>query len=114
LLTEYLINTVGEHIIATTKIRNIYGAIQSFIFPILAFLYCSPFSYRSSNFAIAKVVAIVRREITLERKPSKKKQRTDTKKDAKMIKSDNFTRNNREKSNIAIFFADCIVFSRPG
>jgi hypothetical protein len=35
--------------------------------------------------------------ITLERKPSKKKQRTDTKKDAKRIKS-----NNREKSNIAI------------
>ena len=34
--------------------------------------------------------------------PSKKKQRTDTKKDAKRIKSDNFTRNNREKSNIAI------------
>ena len=30
------------------------------------------------------------------------KQRTDTKKDAKRIKSDNFTRGNREKSNIAI------------
>ena len=29
-------------------------------------------------------------------KPSKKKQRTDTNKDTKMIKSDNFTRNNRE------------------
>ena len=27
--------TVGENIIATTKIRNDYGAIQSFIFPIL-------------------------------------------------------------------------------
>ena len=40
--------------------------------------------------------------ITLERKSSKKKQRTDTKKDAKRIKSDNFTRGNREKSNIAI------------
>ena len=40
--------------------------------------------------------------ITLERKPSEKKQRTDTKKDAKVIKSDNFTRSNREKSNIAI------------
>ena len=32
----------------------------------------------------------------------KKKQRTDTKKDAKRIKSDNFTRSNREKSNNAI------------
>ena len=37
-----------------------------------------------------------------EREPSKKKQRTDTKKDAKKIRSDNFTRNNREKSDIAI------------
>jgi len=33
---------------------------------------------------------------------TKKKQRNDTKKDAKIIKSDNFTRSNREKSNIAI------------
>ena len=39
---------------------------------------------------------------TLERKPLKKKQRTYIKKDAKRIKSDNFTRSNREKSNIAI------------
>jgi hypothetical protein len=34
--------------------------------------------------------------------PSKKKQRTETKKDAKRMNSDNFTRSNREKSNIAI------------
>ena len=27
-------HTVGENIIATTKIRNNYGAIQLFIFPI--------------------------------------------------------------------------------
>ena len=47
-------------------------------------------------------IAIVGRAITLERKPSKKKQRTDIKKDAKMVKSNNFTRGNREKSNIAI------------
>jgi hypothetical protein len=40
--------------------------------------------------------------ITLKREPSKKKQRTDTKKDAKRIKSDNFARNKREKSNITI------------
>ena len=37
-----------------------------------------------------------------EREPSKKKQRTDINKDAKMIRNDNFTRGNREKSNIAI------------
>ena len=53
-----------------------------------------PYNYRSSNYCD--------RTITLEREPSKKKQRTDTKKDAKRIKSDNFTRVNREKSNIAI------------
>ena len=47
-------------------------------------------------------IAIVGRAITLGRKPSKKKQRTETKKDAKVIKSDNFTRSNREMSNIAI------------
>jgi hypothetical protein len=47
-------------------------------------------------------IAIVGRAITLERKPSKKKQRTDTKKDAKRIKSDKFERSNREKSNIEI------------
>ena len=29
------LDTVGENIIATTKIRNNYGAIQSFKFPIL-------------------------------------------------------------------------------
>jgi hypothetical protein len=39
---------------------------------------------------------LIGRAITLERKPSKKKQRTDTKKDAKRIKSDNFTRSKRE------------------
>ena len=40
--------------------------------------------------------------ITLERELSKKKQRTDIKKYAKRIKSDNSTRSKREKSNIAI------------
>ena len=39
---------------------------------------------------------------TLKRKLSKKKQRTDTKKDAKRIKSDNFTRSIRKESNISI------------
>ena len=37
-----------------------------------------------------------------KRETSKKKQKTDTKKDARRIRSDNFTRGNREKSRIAI------------
>jgi hypothetical protein len=35
-----------------------------------------------------------------EREPSKKKQRTDTKKGAKRIKSDNFTRSNIKKLKV--------------
>ena len=54
-------------------------------------------------------IAIVGRAITLEREPSKKKQRTDTKNDAKRIKSDNFTRSNREKSNIAITILEILM-----
>ena len=71
-------------------------------------LYCFPYSYRSSNFcdsnscrSFTLLKALVKnkgRVITLERKPSKKKKRTDTKKDTKRIKSDNFTRSNREKT----------------
>jgi hypothetical protein len=47
---------------------------------------------------------IIGRAINLERErePSKKKQRTDSKKDSKRIKSDNFTRSNGEKFNITI------------
>ena len=36
-ILKHLWYTVGENIIATTKIRNNYVAIQSFIFPILNF-----------------------------------------------------------------------------
>ena len=56
--------TVGENIIATIKIRNNFCyPLKMIIFPILrqqywTFLYCFLFSYRSSNFAIAKVVAL--------------------------------------------------------
>ena len=50
----------------------------------------------------ATTFAIVGSAITLEREPLKKKQRTDTKNDAERIKSNNFTKSNREKSNIAI------------
>ena len=39
-------------------------------------------------------MAIVGRALNLEREPLKKKQRTDTKKDGKMIKIDNFTKMN--------------------
>ena len=35
-LEFYKLGTVGENIITTTKIRNNYGAIQSFIFPTIA------------------------------------------------------------------------------
>ena len=58
------LNTVGENIIATIKMRNIFCyPLKMVIFPILrkqywTFLYCSQFSYRSSNFAIAKVGAL--------------------------------------------------------
>ena len=38
----------------------------------------------------------------MEKEPSKKKQRTDTKKDVKRMKRDDFIGSNREKSNIAI------------
>ena len=36
-------------------------------------------------------------------------QRTNTKKDAKRIKSDNFTRNNREITNIAIAILEKLI-----
>ena len=66
-------------------------------------------------------IAIVGRAMTLEREPSKKKPRNDTKKAAKRIKSDNFTRSNKRKlmirwhHNFSYFggsnniFADCML-----
>ena len=51
-------------------------------------------------------ITIVGKAITFKRKPSKKKQRTNIKKDAMRIKSENFTRGNREKFNIAITILD--------
>ena len=52
--------TPGENIIATIKMRN---KLEMVIFSILrlqywTFLYCSPFSYHSSNFATAKVFTL--------------------------------------------------------
>ena len=48
-ITEYMLYTIGKNIIATPKIRNNYGAIQSFIFPIL-----HPFWYKFfASFLIA-------------------------------------------------------------
>ena len=58
--------------------------------------YLITIAFKSEKEHTSIAIAIVGRAITLERKPSKKKQRTDTKKDAKRIKSDNFTRSNRE------------------
>ena len=51
---------VGENIIATIKMRNNFCyPLKMVIFcDFFIFLYCSPFSYRSSNFEIAKVVAL--------------------------------------------------------
>ena len=43
---------------------------------------------------------MIGRAITLEKESSKQKQRTDTKKDAKRIKINNFTRSKREKSKL--------------
>ena len=89
-----------------------------------SFLYCFPYSYRSSNYcdsnscrsftllkALAKsngnLIAIafksekLGRAITLEREPSKKSKELIQKRMQKE-KSDKFTRINREESNIAI------------
>ena len=91
--------------------------LQSFVDWFMAcFLYCFPYSSRSSNYCDSNscrsfmlLKALAKSNCNLfaiafksEKEPSKKKQRTDNKKDAKRIKSDNFTRNNREKSNIAV------------
>ena len=66
-----------------------------------------PYSYRSSNYCDSNSWRSFTRNSDNHRysdgrMPSKKKQRTDTKKDAKRIKSNNFTRRNRDKSNIDI------------
>ena len=59
------VNTVGENIIATIKMRNYFCyPLKMVIFTILrqqywTFLQWSTFSYRSSNFAIAKVVVLI-------------------------------------------------------
>ena len=67
-------------------------------------------AFKKRERATTIAIVIVRRAITLERKPSQKKQRTDTKKDTNRIKSDNFTRSNREKSNITIaILKKCII-----
>jgi hypothetical protein len=64
LVHAIILLTVGENIIATIKMRNnCCYPLKMAIFQILreqyrTFLYCSPCSYRSSNFAIAKVVAL--------------------------------------------------------
>ena len=57
------IKGVGFHIaLQIGKKKNIRGRYRvevAYWITFLTFLYCSPFSYRSSNFAIAKVVALI-------------------------------------------------------
>ena len=50
----FVYHTVDENIIATIKMQNNI----CYTLKMVIFLYCSPFSYRSPNFAIAKVVAL--------------------------------------------------------
>ena len=54
-------------------------------------------------------IAIVGRAINIERNPSKNKQRTDSKKETKRIKSDNLTRSYRGKSNISIAILEKLI-----
>ena len=57
--------------------------------------------FKNGNYSNIAIATVVRksdnfgRAITIEREPSKKKIRIEFKKDAKRIKSDNFTRSNR-------------------
>ena len=108
-------------LMVTSKYEIIFGTLS-----ICSFRYCSKYSYHSSNFrdgiswcsfsllkAIAKskerLIAItfksktfafivIGRETTIEIE-IKKEQRNYTQNEGKKIKSDNFTKNNKEKSN---------------
>ena len=65
-----------------------------------SFLYHFPYSCRS--FTLLKALAKSNGNllaIAFKREPTTKKQRTDTKKDAKRIRSHNFTRSNIGKMN---------------
>ena len=89
-------STILENII-----NDIYSRLKYYFYHQNAKWFLLPFKNGNfSNIAIELerttiiAIAIVGRAITLERKPSKKKQRTDTKKNAKRIKGYNFTRSN--------------------
>ena len=66
LIRFYILNviTVDENIIGALKMQNnFWRSVNLFTFPMLrqqywTFLFCSPFSYSSSNIAIPKVVAL--------------------------------------------------------
>ena len=105
-----------------------------------SFLYCFPYSYCSSNYcdsnscrsftllkALARKVTVIFSLTPLRARKSDNyrfrdswksnnfrerahKKKTDTKKDAKRIKNDNFTRGNREKSNITIAILEKLPF----
>ena len=65
----------------------------------VSFLYCSPYSYRSSNNRDSKSWLF---RDNFGKSNQEKKQRCDIINEEKKIKSDNLTRSNREKFNIAI------------
>ena len=63
LSSSYYVYTISENIIGTPKILNNFWCHTKMLnFPMLRqpywLLYCSPFIYRFSNFAIAKVVSL--------------------------------------------------------
>ena len=53
------IHTIGEKNIGATKIKKIFAMLSNcYFFQYCAVLYCSTYSYRSSNFAMEKVVIL--------------------------------------------------------
>ena len=59
-----MLYTVGENIIATTKIRNNYGAIQSFIFPILHPFWQNVFGF-FFDCHLSKVILVILRAVEI-------------------------------------------------
>ena len=94
---QYCNSNIGFFSIAPCKVITLNPLCILFVL-ILCFIFYGSFSLlKALEKSNSNLFAI-----TLEREPSKKKQRTDTKKDGTRIKSDHFKRSNREKSNIAI------------
>ena len=75
-----VINTVNENIIVTIKMREKKLVRYFGNFSNIGLFSIAPHLVNAHPRATTIAIAIVGREITLKRKPSKKKQRTDTKK----------------------------------